>query len=75
MDILRAKAVPVAEVTEELRHLGFEMLDIMKTGGGMGLAAPQIGRNESLLVIDTTNADKQFGSCNIMFNPKIVWRA
>src|SRR5579859_3531822 len=72
--ILREKAIPVKEVTQELRQLGFAMLLALDSNKAMGLAAPQIGRSEQLIVIDTRKADKMFGQHMMMFNPKILYK-
>ncbi len=50
--ILRKKAEEVREVTDELRELAKEMLETMYAERGVGLAAEQVGRSESLFVID-----------------------
>ena len=49
---LRKKAVPVAKVGEPIRRLAKDMLEAMYRAGGLGLAAEQVGRAESLCVID-----------------------
>jgi len=69
--ILRTKTVSVTEVTQELRQLGFEMLASLAEHKAIGLAAPQVGRTESLIVIDTRKADPQFGQILMMFNPVV----
>ena len=71
--ILRAKAFPVKEVTEELRRLGLDMLAALEGYKAIGLAAPQIGRTERLIVIDTLKADPAFGQRLMMFNPEITF--
>ena len=50
--VLRKPATPVREITPELRALAREMLDAMYEADGVGLAAEQVGRTESLCVID-----------------------
>ncbi len=50
--VLREKAVPVGEIGEELVALVQQMIDTMIAEDGIGLAAPQVGRNERLLVVD-----------------------
>jgi len=50
--VLREKAVPVAEVTEELRDLAEAMIRTMHAAEGVGLAAEQVGRTEAVCVID-----------------------
>lgn len=79
-DILAKPAEPVAEVTPALRQLAREMLDAMYAAEGVGLAAEQIGRTESVCVIDVP-ADAQgaqFAPLNagvpmplVMFNPVV----
>lgn len=49
---LARKAVPVPEVTPELRALAQDMLRTMYEADGVGLAAEQVGRTEALCVID-----------------------
>jgi peptide deformylase len=51
-DVLRQKATPVPEVNEDVRQLVRDMLESMYAAKGLGLAAEQIGRTESVCVID-----------------------
>jgi len=58
-EVLRHKARPVASVTPEIRTWVRDMLDTMYAARGVGLAAEQIGREESICVIDVpTDAEK-----------------
>lgn len=50
--VLREKTQPVGEVTEELLRLAADMVETMHEESGVGLAAPQIGRTESLCVVE-----------------------
>ncbi|MDA1192133.1 MAG: peptide deformylase, partial [Candidatus Poribacteria bacterium] len=50
--ILREKAAPVGEITDELRELAREMLVVMYREVGVGLAAPQGGVLQRLIVVD-----------------------
>jgi len=52
--------------TNELKELCADMVKTMKEEDGKGLAAPQIGKNIRLIVINTKNGPK------IMINPKIT---
>lgn len=50
--ILRKKAQPVAEVTDEIRALADDMLETMYAERGLGLAAEQVGKSLAICVID-----------------------
>ncbi len=59
-EILRQKAVPVAELTDSVRHLVRDMLESMYAAKGVGLAAEQVGRTERICVIDVPHdAEKE----------------
>ena len=51
---LRKKAVPVESVDGTIRQLAKDMLKAMYESDGIGLAAQQVGRLESICVIDVT---------------------
>ena len=80
--VLREKAVPVPAVTPELVRLAENMLQTMYHAKGVGLAAQQVGRCESVCVIDVpadceeTEEVKAFNSRVkmplVMFNPVII---
>ena len=82
-DALRKKAVPVADVTDDLRRLAMDMLETMYAAKGLGLAAEQVGRTECICVIDVPlEAEKE--TCRevnasvamplILINPEIIAR-
>jgi peptide deformylase len=81
-DVLRKKSEPVKAVTDGLRRLVKDMLDTMYANQGAGLAAEQIGRTESVCVIDVSDARQGGGSEAVenadvpmplvMLNPEIV---
>ena len=48
--VLRRKALPLAEVTDEVRAVAAAMLRIMAEEEGVGLAAPQVGLSWRLFV-------------------------
>ena len=52
MQVLKTPATPVDEVTADIRKLAQDMLDTMYDAEGVGLAAEQVGRTESICVID-----------------------
>lgn len=64
--VLREKSKPVTKVTDAHRSLLSKMARMMYDASGIGLAAPQIGVNESLCVVDIGNGLYK------LINPKIV---
>lgn len=54
---LREVSKPVKEVTEELVLYSQSMLETMYDSRGVGLAAPQVGRLDRMIVIDTRPHD------------------
>jgi peptide deformylase len=67
--VLRQKARPVAEITEELRRLLADMVETMHDQVGVGLAAPQVGISLRLVVMDDGK-----GGIRVLVNPEIVDR-
>jgi peptide deformylase len=51
-EVLRLKARPVAVVTDEHRRLLSAMARLMYDSSGIGLAAPQVGVSEAMIVVD-----------------------
>jgi len=49
---LRKKALPLDKVTPEIKEIVSKMIDVMHKNDGVGLAAPQMGINKRLVVID-----------------------
>jgi peptide deformylase len=50
---LRQKSEIIAEITDEIRALAEDMLEVMYDEPGIGLAAPQVGESIRLIVVDT----------------------
>ena len=67
--VLRTKAAPVAKITEELKKLASDMFDTMYAEEGVGLAAPQVGISERLIVVDPHLEDSEKFA---LFNPEIL---
>ncbi len=53
--VLRAKCHLVTEVTPDIRTLAADMLETMHEANGVGLAAPQVGIDLQLAVIDVSH--------------------
>ena len=50
--VLRSQCQPIQGMTEREKKIFFQMLAIMRRFGGIGLAAPQIGLEQRLIVAD-----------------------
>lgn len=66
-EILRKKAEPVAEVTDEIRKLADDMLETMIEANGVGLAGPQVGKNLRIFVAMADDDVKR-----VFINPHII---
>lgn len=69
---LKQKAAPVAEVNDRVRQLMNDMLETMYAAPGIGLAAPQVGVSERILVIDISKDGEPKAPRRIV-NPQITW--
>ena len=49
---LRKRSQPVKEASDAERAILSEMADLMRISGGVGLAAPQVGINKQMLIVD-----------------------
>lgn len=59
--VLRKNAAPVAVIDDNVRQLAFDMFEAMRYFNGIGLAAPQYGVSQRLVVIDVPS-DNSTGS-------------
>ena len=75
-DILRTKSVPIKDITSELKEFAEDMIDTMydEKNPGVGLAAPQVGRNIRIIVVDLGAEENSKDPC-IMINPEIIERS
>ncbi len=69
---LKQISKPVTEVTDEIRELARDMIDVMYDEPGIGLAAPQVGASIRMFVIDTDWTDEAIGQHpTVVLNPEI----
>lgn len=68
--VLRQPAKRIAKVDDEIRQLAKEMLQTMYSSNGIGLAAPQVGINKQLIVIDCEQENPTYPPL-ILINPEI----
>jgi peptide deformylase len=71
--VLKAKAAPVATVDGRLRQLAADMLETMYKAPGIGLAAPQVGIAERLVVLDVAEGEEHRPM--VLVNPEILWKS
>jgi peptide deformylase len=72
--VLRQPAKRISKVDDEIRQLAKQMLQTMYTEDGIGLAAPQVGINKQLLVVDCA-LDEPATPPFILVNPVITQRS
>ena len=68
---LKEVCEPVAEVTDDIRQLAADMLETMYAAPGVGLAAPQVGRNIRMLVMDPAMKDEE-KQPRVLINPVLT---
>src|SRR6185437_15828220 len=71
---LKLKAKPVETVDGQIRKLMDDMLETMYVAPGIGLAAPQVGRAERVIVVDVSREGEERQPLRIA-NPEILWRS
>ena len=69
---LKARCAPVEAVNSSVRALMDDLLDSMYAANGIGLAAPQIGIESRVIVVDTAK-DAEPRRPLRLANPEIVW--
>jgi peptide deformylase len=62
---------PVSNFDDELKELVSDMFETMYAAPGIGLAAPQIGVDQRVIVMDLTGGQEQ-GQQIVIVNPEIV---
>jgi peptide deformylase len=71
--VLRQVAQPVAVVDKRIAKLMADMAEPMYPADGMGLAAPQVGALERVIVCDRGEFDAS--TVLMMANPEILWKS
>lgn len=69
---LKKVCAPVPDLSDELRVLADDMLETMYDAPGIGLAAPQVGVLERLIVLDCVKDEAEAPRPLIMFNPEVI---
>ena len=71
--VLRIKTAPVVEFGPELARLARNMIETMVAAPGIGLAAPQVGQEVRMAVVDLSVGEDP-AQLHVLVNPKIVRR-
>lgn len=72
--ILRKPSAPVKEVTKELREAVPQMFEIMYLSRGIGLAGPQAGLPQRIVVANIVGDPKKKEEEKVFINPEILDR-
>ena len=70
-ETLRTPAIRIVKVDDSIRKLAKDMLVTMYSAKGIGLAAPQVGVQKRILVIDLNFEDPDVPP-NVFINPEII---
>lgn len=70
--VLRDKAEPIGDVTQDHQELARKMVEIMSLSNGIGLAAPQIGKSLRMLVMLHRSKAEEGPKPIIMIDPEII---
>jgi len=76
--VLRRKAKPVSDFGTELQTLAEDMIETMREAPGVGLAAPQVGISERVIVVEYPVNDEDEESPKklyVVVNPEIISRS
>ncbi|MBI5598723.1 MAG: peptide deformylase [Deltaproteobacteria bacterium] len=69
--VLKEKSLEVTAVSEGLKDLIRDLVDTLRSGPGVGLAAPQVGILKRIIVVDVTSRAAG-GGLIILINPVIT---
>ena len=70
-ELLRKKSKEVLKISKKIQILVHDMIDTMYANNGVGLAAPQIGENLRIFVIDVSTGKEPLNP-RVFINPKII---
>ena len=73
-EVLRKKAEPISKFDKDLQKLVDDMVETMREAPGVGLAAPQVGISERVVVIEFGHEDDEDipKQLYVLVNPEIV---
>ena len=68
---LREKSKEITKISKKIKVLAENMIDTMYKNNGVGLAAPQVGENIRMFVIDVSEPNEPYNPI-VFINPKIL---
>ncbi|MCK4503794.1 MAG: peptide deformylase [Desulfuromonadales bacterium] len=69
--LLKKKSTPVTEFNDELKQLADDMVETMYAAPGVGLAAPQVGVLQRLIILDCSGSEED-DDLIVAVNPEII---
>ncbi|SDZ74804.1 peptide deformylase [Desulfuromusa kysingii] len=69
--LLKQKSAPVSEFNDQLKQLAADMVETMYAAPGVGLAAPQVGALQRLIILDCSAKDEP-ADLLVAVNPEII---
>lgn len=69
--LLRRRSLAVREIDERIHTLAVDMADTIRHAPGIGLAAPQVGAPDRLIVVDLSAGERSDDRL-VIVNPEIV---
>lgn len=74
--VLREMCSPVAMIDARVKKMAEDMLETMYKAPGIGLAAPQVGILERMLVVDVSSPeDGEEKKPYCLINPEVIWKS
>ena len=73
-ETLRTPSKEVSKISKKIQVLAHDMLDTMYANNGVGLAAPQVGENLRMFVIDVATGDEKLNPM-VFINPRIIHKS
>ena len=70
---LKTRCAPVTDITDELRAAAEDMLETMYDAPGVGLAGPQVGLMQRILVMDCIKDPEAEPRPMVLMNPEVTW--
>jgi len=70
--VLKQLAKPVPGVDDEVRRLMDDMVETMHESNGIGLAAPQVGVSQRVIVVDVSHTSEDAPPPVALANPEVV---